>query len=148
QMVEQLRYSDEQICQLFGVPPFKLGIGSLPAGLKADDINLLYHSDALSDRIEAMENLLDEALGLSNDLGIWQDIAPLIRMDEGKQAEVETKLVGGKIKKPDEGRRRFDLEPTAGGDTLWGQHQDYPLGVLAERDDLAPVQPTEPEPED
>ena len=148
QMVEQLRYSDEQICQPFGIPPFKLGIGSLPAGLKADDINLLYHSDALSDRIEAMENLLDEALGLSNDLGIWQDIAPLIRMDEGKQAEVETKLVGGKIKKPDEGRRRFDLEPTAGGDTLWGQHQDYPLGVLAERNDLAPVQPTEPEPGD
>lgn len=147
QMVEQLRYSDEQICQPFGIPPFKLGIGSLPQGLKADDINLLYYADALSDRIEAMENLLDEALSLSADLGIWQDIAPLIRMDEGKQADVETKLVTGKIKKPDEGRKRFDLEPTAGGDTLWGQHQDYPLGVLAKRNDLVPVAPATPEPD-
>lgn len=101
----------------------------------------------MSDRIEAVENLLDEALGLANDLGIWLDTSPLIRMDEGKQAEVETKLVGGKIKKPDEGRRRFDLEPTAGGNTLWGQHQDYPLGVLAERNDLVPVAPAAPEPD-
>lgn len=143
QMVEQLRYSDEQIAQPFGIPPFKLGIGSLPAGLKADDINILYHSDALSDRIEAMENLLDEALGISRPLGVELELAPLWRMDEGKMAEVESKLVGGKIKRPDEARLRFDLEPTAGGDTLWGQHQDYPLGVLAQRNDLAPVAPPE-----
>jgi len=139
QMVEHLKYSDEQICQPFGIPPFKVGIGTIPSGLKADDINLLYYSDALSDRIEAMENLLDEALNLSADLGIWQDISPLMRMDEGKQAEVESALVKGRIKQPDEARLRFDLEPTAGGDTLWGQHQDYPLGVLAKRDDLKPV---------
>ena len=58
-------------------------------------------------------------------------------MDQGKQAEVESKLVSAKIKKPDEARRVFDLAPTAGGDTLWGQHQDYPLGVLVERGRLA-----------
>jgi hypothetical protein len=52
---------------------------------------------------------------------------------------VETKLVAGKIKTPDEGRLRFNLAPTGGGDTLWGQHQDYPLGVLSKRKDLDPV---------
>ncbi len=145
QMVEQLRYSDEQICQPFGIPPFKIGIGNLPAGLKADDINILYHSDALSDRIEAMENLLDDGLSISRPLGVELELDPLWRMDEGKKAEVESKLVGGKIKRPDEARKRFDLEPTAGGDTLWGQHQDYPLGVLAKRNDLNPVEPPPPE---
>lgn len=144
QLVEQMRYSDEQICQPFGVPPFKIGIGSIPAGLGVDAINLLYHEDALSGHIEAMENLLDEALGLPQDWGIWLDTDPLFRMDVGKQAEVETKLVSGKIKTPDEARFKFGLAPTGGGDTLWGQHQDYPLGVLAERNDLNPV---EPEPE-
>lgn len=146
QVVEQLKYSDEQICQPFGIPPFKVGIGTIPAGLKADDINLLYHADALSDRIEAMENLLDEALGLSQDLGIWQDISPLMRMDEGKQAEVVTKLISGKAVTPDEGRFRLGFAPTAGGNTLWGQHQDYPLGVLAERDDLKKVGDAPPAP--
>jgi HK97 family phage portal protein len=146
QLVEQMRYSDEQICQPFGIPPFKIGIGSIPAGLGVDAINLLYYDDALSGPIESMENLLDEGLNISGKLGIWMDLEPLLRMDVGKQAEVETALVGGKIKTPDEARRRFNLAPTGGGGTLWGQHQDYPLGTLAERNDLSPVAPA-PEPE-
>jgi len=144
QLVEQLRYSDEQICQPFGIPPFKIGIGSIPAGMTVDQINLLYHEDALSGHIEAMENLLDEALNLPQDWGIWLDTEPLFRMDEGKRAEIETKLVGGMIKTPDESRAKFGLAPTAGGNTLWGQHQDYPLGTLANR--LPPDQkPQSPE---
>ncbi|HEY8353576.1 MAG TPA: phage portal protein, partial [Methylophilaceae bacterium] len=109
QLVEQLRYSDEQICQPFGIPPFKIGIGSIPAGMTVDQINLLYHEDALSGHIEAMENLLDDALSLPQDWGIWLDTEPLFRMDEGKRAEIETKLVGGMIKTPDESRAKFGL---------------------------------------
>lgn len=138
QLVEQMKYSDEQIAQPFGVPPFKIGIGSIPAGLGVDAINLLYYDDALSTHIESMENLLDEALSLASDLGIWLDTEPLLRMDVGKQADVESKLVGGKIKTPDEARRRFNLAPTGGGDTLWGQNQDYPLGMLANRAEWDP----------
>src|SRR5690606_16951953 len=99
----------------------------------------------LSPLIEAMENLLDEGLGISMPLGVGLDTEPLWRMDEGKLAEVETKLVQGMVKKPDESRRRLNLAPTPGGDTLWGQHQDYPLGMLAERDDLNPAPVSEPE---
>lgn len=139
QLVEQMKYSDEQICQPFGIPPFKIGIGQIPAGLGVDAINQLYYSDALQAHIEAMEYLLDDGLSISRPLGVELDLEPLLRMDEGKRADVETKLVSGKVKTPDEARKRFDLAPTAGGDTLWGQHQDYPLGVLAERDDLNPV---------
>jgi HK97 family phage portal protein len=156
QLVEQMKYSDEQICQPFGIPPFKVGIGMIPAGLGVDAINLLYHEDALSGHVEAMENLLDEALALPSQLGIWLDTDPLFRMDVGKQADVETKLVSGKIKTPDEARHRFGLSPTGGGDTLWGQFQDYPLGMLSDRQtwdpDMQPLaQPApvqdEPDPE-
>lgn len=147
QMVEQMRYSDEQICQPFGVPPFKVGIGSIPAGLGVDAINMLYHEGALSGHIEAMENLLDEALQLPPKLGIWLDTDPLFRMDEFRRAEVESKLVGGKIKTPDEARIKFNLAPTGGGDTLWGQNQDYPLGMLANREEWDPaMQPAQPAP--
>ena len=142
QLVEQMRYSDEQICQPFGIPPFKIGIGAIPAGLGVDAINLLYHEDALSGHIEAMENLLDEALSLPTDWGVWLDTDPLFRMDEGARADLEAKLVGGKIKTPDEARMRFGLAPTAGGDTIWAQQQDYPLGTL--RDRLPPDQKPEP----
>lgn len=145
QLVEQMKYSDEQICFAFGVPPYKIGLGQIPAGWKSDDVNIQYHSDALSDRIEHMENLLDEGLSIARPLGVEMDKAPLWRMDDGKLAEVESKLVGAKIKTPDEARAKFDLLATSGGDTLWGQHQDYPLGVLSQRNDLAPVA-SSPEP--
>lgn len=142
QLVEQMRYSDEQICQPFGIPPFKIGIGSIPAGLGVDAINLLYYDDALSGPIESMENLLDEGLSIPNKLGIWMDLEPLLRMDEGRRAEVQEKLVKGMIRTPNEARLRFNDPPTAGGETLWGQHQDYPLGMLANRTDLDPISTT------
>lgn len=147
QMVEQMRYSDEQICQPFGVPPFKVGIGTIPSGLGVDGVNQMYYQDALQTHIEHMEALLDEGLKIAKPLSVELDLAPLLRMDEAKRAEVETKLVGGKIKTPDEGRIRFNLAPTGGGDTLWGQNQDYPLGMLADRKEWDPaMQPPAPAP--
>jgi HK97 family phage portal protein len=158
QMVEQMRYSDEQICQPFGIPPFKVGIGTIPSGLGVDGLNQLYYADALQPHIEHMEALLDKGLQISKPLGVELDLAPLLRMDEAKRADVESKLVMGKIKTPDEARLRFNLAGTGGGDTLWGQNQDYPLGMLADRESWDPaMQPTPapavpalpaPEPED
>jgi HK97 family phage portal protein len=127
QLVEQMRYSDEQICQPFGIPPFKIGIGSIPAGLGVDAINQLYYADALQAHIEAMENLLDEGLGVKSPLGIELELEPLLRMDVGKQAEVMTKLTSGGIATPNEGRLPFNLPPLLGGDTVYMQQQDYPL---------------------
>jgi HK97 family phage portal protein len=148
QLVEQMRYSDEQICQSFGVPPFKVGIGSIPAGLGVDAINLLYFENALQTHIEAMENLLDEGMRIPPEQGLWMDLEPLLRMDVGRRAEVVTKLIGGKALTPDEGRKMLGYGKTGGGDTLWGQHQDHPLGMLAKRTDLLenapPTEPVEP----
>src|SRR5690606_9203387 len=112
----------------------------------SDDVNIQYHSDALQDRIEHMENLLDEGLSIALPLGVEIDVTPLWRMDMGKLAEVESKLVGAKIKTPDEARARFDMEPTAGGNTLWGQAQDIPLGLLADDRRWESANPMSPPP--
>lgn len=145
QMVEQMRYGDEQICQPFGIPPFKVGIGTIPSGLGVDGINLMYANDALQAHIQHMEDLLDDGLSIKRPLGVELDTESLLRMDESKKAEIATKLVGGMVKTPDEGRRTFNLAPTPGGDTLWGQNQDYPLGMLADRQSWDPaMQPSVP----
>ena len=147
QMVEQMKYSDEQICQPFGIPPFKVGIGTIPTGLKVDGLNQLYYADALQTHIEHMEYLLAEGLEVPPHVEIALDLEPLIRMDEEKRASVEIQLVQGRVKKPDEARARFNLEPTDGGDTLWGQRQDYPLGMLADRTSWDEEFQKKPEPE-
>lgn len=127
QMVEQMRYSDEQICQPFGIPPFKVGIGSIPSGMKVDDINQLYLSDALQSHIEHMESLLDDGLRVAQPLGIELDTEPLLRMDETKRADVAAKLVAGGVETPNEGRSRFNRPELEGGDTVYMQMQDYPM---------------------
>jgi len=149
QLVEQMRYSDEQICQPFGIPPFKIGIGTIPAGLGVDAINLLYYDDALQAHIEAMENLLDEGLQISAPLAVEMDLEPLLRMDVGKQAEVATKLVGGGIKTPNEARMGFNLKPLEGGDTVYMQQQDLPLAqAMLNKSPNAAPDPSEPVIED
>jgi len=134
QMVEQLRYSDEQMCHAFGIPPFKVGIGTIPAGLKVDDLNQMYYADALQARIEAMEDCLDAGLRLGDDVGVELDLEPLLRMDPGKQADVHAKLTGGGIETPNEARRKFGLAPLTGGDSVYLQQQNYSLEALARRD--------------
>lgn len=148
QMVEQLRYSDEQICQPFGIPPFKVGIGMLPAGQKVDDINNLYYSDALRARVQHMEELLDEGLAISRPLGVELDLWPLLRMDQEKLSRVEGQKVKDSISTPNEARLAFDKAPLEGGDTVYMQQQNYSLAALARRDAMNPlaVQPTAPEP--
>jgi len=143
QMIEQMKYSDIQICQPFGIKPYKIGLEPPPSGWKSYDINTEYYGDALQTHIEHMESLLNEGLKVTAPLSVELNLDPLLRMDEIAKATVETQLVGGKIKQPDEGRLRFNLSPTPGGDTLWGQNQDYPLGMLANRAEWDPaMQPT------
>ncbi|WP_368655400.1 phage portal protein [Castellaniella ginsengisoli] len=127
QMIEQMKYSDEQICQPFGMPPFKVGIGTIPAALSVDGLNQLYYADALQPHIEHMEALLDDGLKIDRPLGVELNLEPLLRMDEGKRAEVATKLVGGGVETPNEGRSRFNRPPLEGGDTVYMQQQDIPL---------------------
>lgn len=147
QMVEQMRYSDEQICQPFGIPPFKVGIGTIPSGLGVDGVNQMYYQDALQTHIEHMEALLDEGLKVSAPLGIELDLEPLLRMDEGKRAEVATKLVGGGIETPNEGRTRFNRGPLDGGDTVYMQQQDFPLDQVRLNKIAPPAPPPPPAPE-
>lgn len=126
QLVEQMRYSDEQICQPFGIPPFKVGIGAIPAGLGVDAINQLYYSDALQSRVQAMETLLTEALGL-DPLRVDVDEMELMRMDSGGKASYHSSMVSGGIEAINEARREFNLGPLEGGDTVYMQQQDFPL---------------------
>lgn len=127
QMVEQMRYSDEQICQPFGVSPFIVSIGSIPAGLKADDMMGLYYQRALQKHIEAMEALLNKGLGIPEPMTVELDLEPLLRMDPQRRAEVWGKLANDGIATPNESRLPFNLGPLAGGDTVYMQQQDFPL---------------------
>lgn len=146
QMVEQMRYSDEQICQPFGVSPFIVGIGSIPAGLKADDMMGFYYQRALQKHIEAMEALLNQGLALAYPMTVELDLEPLLRMDPQKRAEVWGKLANDGVATPNESRLSFNLTPLDGGDTVYMQQQDFPLDQVSQNKIPTRPSPTPPPP--
>jgi HK97 family phage portal protein len=153
QLVEQLRYSDEQICQPFGIPPFIVGIGTIPAGMKVDDMMGLYYQRALQKHIESIESLLDEGLSITRNqdgdrLGVELDLEPLLRMDPQRRGEVWGKLTSDGIATPNEARLSFNLPPLDGGDTVYMQQQDFPLDQVRQNTIAAAQPPADPSPVD
>ncbi len=136
QLVEQLKMTAEMVCSTYHVPAFMIGAGPEPATGSAQERTLRYYQQALQSLIEDFEVCLDEGLGLTDkpELGVEFDIDNLLRMDTASQAEATTKLVAGSILTPNDGRRRFNMKPLTGGDTVYMQQQNYSLAALAKRD--------------
>ncbi len=136
QLIDQLKWTAEIVCSTFHVPPYKLGIGSLPTNSNVESLNLEYYTQALQSLIEAAELCLDEGLGIGESVGIGTefDLDGLLRMDT--KALIEAEAIGTKsgIKKIDEARARLNLGPVEGGDTPYLQQQNYSLAALARRD--------------
>lgn len=131
QLVEQMQYSDQQICQAFGVPPFIVGVGSIPAGLKADDLMSVYYRIALQPYVEALECLMADGLGIVTPMSVQLDTNKLLRMDPEKRGTVMGNLTQHGIATPNEARSEFNYVPLDGGDTVYMQQQDVPLNVAA-----------------
>lgn len=146
QMVEQLRLTAEIVCSTFHVPPFKVGLGAIPAGQKVEDMNAIYYADCLQKHIEDMELCLDDGLGIGEGvntggrmMGVELDLDALLRMDTATQMKTWGDGVGYGVVKPNEARRKFNLPPVEGGDTPYLQQQNYSLAALNERDKNSPL---------
>lgn len=132
QLIEQLKWSSEVVCQAFGVPAYKAGVGQPPANTTVEASNQQYYSDCLQTHIEHIELLLDEGLGCPEGLGTEFDLDDLLRLDSKSLMEVLDKSKGKMT--VNEQRRRLGLPPVKGGDTVYMQEQDHSLEALAKRD--------------
>lgn len=150
QLVEQLKWSSEQVAAVYHVPAFMIGAGAEPNTGNAQERTLRYYTQALQSLIEEAESCLDDGLGLGDkpDLGVEFDTDNLLRMDTAMLMDVLEK--GRNYLKPNEGRRRLGLPKVAGGDAVYRQQQDFSLEALAKRDaqedPFATEKPPAPEP--
>jgi HK97 family phage portal protein len=132
QLIEQLKWSAEVVCSVYHVPPYKIGVGAMPTVNNVQSLNIEYYSQCLQVLIEAIELCLDEGLGTGETLGTEFDLEGLLRMDSVTQMEVLEKASG--VLTIDEKRRKLDLKPVTGGDSVYLQQQNYSLEALAKRD--------------
>jgi hypothetical protein len=69
--------------------------------------------------------------------GTELDLDGLLRMDAAAQYKTYGDGIQAGLLAPNEGRRKLDLAPLAGGDTAYLQQQNYSLSALSKRDALA-----------
>lgn len=155
QLIEQLRWSAENVCSAFHVPAYKVGMGTTPTYANAEILNQIYYSDCLQSLIESLELCLDEGLELPSAYGTEFDLDGLFRMDTATLYKANNDAVGGGWMSPNEARKRVDLPPVEGGNTPYLQQQNFSLQALNKRDTqadpfgtAAPAEPPASEPEE
>jgi phage portal protein BeeE len=127
------------------VPPYKIGVGQIPAtGMAA--LNQAYYDDTLQELIECIELLLDEGLELPGRYKTHFDLDQLLRMDTAARFDSYDKAIGAGWKAPNEVRRLEGLPDVEGGEAPYLQQQNYSLAALAKRDANDPFAQPEPAP--
>jgi HK97 family phage portal protein len=148
QLVEQLKWSDEKICSIFKVPPYKVFVGPMPTYDNAEVLDKIYYAGCLQRLIEAIESLLDDGLSLPSKYGTEFDLDDLMRMDSALLMRTAAEGVKSGFMSPNEARAKISLGPVKGGQSPYLQQQNYSLAALDERDKKSPlaVQPPPPAP--
>lgn len=133
QLVEQLKWTSETIASTYGIPLYKVGLGTIPTANNLQSLNIEYYSQALQGLIEDAETCLDDGLGLDGEtLGAEFDIEGLLRMDSQTQMEVLERAKS--MMTLDERRQRLNLAGIVGGGTVYLQEQDHSIEAIAARD--------------
>lgn len=139
QLIEQLKWTAENVCSCFHVPAYKVGFAPAPTYNNAEIFNQIYYSDCLQALIEDIELLLDEGLELDKikgrTVGTEFDLDALLRMDTDTRYKSHSEAIKGGWMTPNEARKKEDLEPAIGGDTPYMQQQNFSLEALAARDE-------------
>lgn len=133
QLVEQLKWTGEDIARVYRIPAYKLGVGPLPSFNNIAQLQQDYFTQALQGPIQSIELLLAEALELPVSQRVELDTSALLRMDPLSRAETAAKLVGAGILAPNEARASENLPPVRGGEVPYLQQQNWQLSQLAGR---------------
>jgi len=146
QLIEQLKWTAEVVCSTFHVPPYKIGVGTMPTYNNIQSLNVEYYSQCLQVLIESIELCLDEGLGIGQGVntngttyGTEFEIDNLLRMDSITLMDVLEKSKGKLT--VNEQRAKLDRGPVDGGDTVYLQEQDHSLEWLSRRDAMPIEEP-------
>jgi HK97 family phage portal protein len=155
QLIEQLKWTAENVCSVFHVPPYMIGITAPPTYNNVEALQQVYYSQCLQVYLEAIEALLDDGLELGNDRsGIYRtdfDLDDLLRMDTATMIASIGNGMKASIFSPNEARAKFNMRPVRGGEFPLAQQQNMTLEALAqfnEKQIEEAAQPALPPPDD
>jgi HK97 family phage portal protein len=135
QVIEQLGWTEEKICEVLGLPISILNSSKQPPYANAEASQLQYKSQCLEPHLVSIATCLGDGLDLPSYLRIEFDDALLIWMDTTSRVNAAKTAISSGAVSPNEARDEwFGLGPVPGGDTPYLQQQNWPLSTLADRD--------------
>jgi len=152
QLIEQLKWTAENVCSCFHVPPYMIGVGPPPPYANIEPLLQQYYSQCIQSLLTNFEKCLDEGLGIDQKVNGTQygtefDIDDLIWMDTATRTKAASESISGGSLSPNEARKKYQgVGPVAGGDAIYLQQQYYSLEALAERDANEPFAKPAPAP--
>ena len=157
QLIDQLKYTAQQVCSCYHVPPALLDLGGdAPNVTDLEALLQKYHSQCIQSLLTNLETSLDEGLELKPPYGTEFDIDDLIWMVTATKTKAAADSIGAGALSPNEARRKyFGVGPVVGGESPYLQQQNFSLAALSERDSdkpfakaTPPTAPTPAEPDD
>jgi HK97 family phage portal protein len=144
QVIEQLGWTEEKICEVLGMPISILNSSKQPPYANAEASQLQYKSQCLEPHLVSIATTLGDGLDLPSYLTIEFDESLLIWMDTMSRVQAAQAATSAGVLSPNEARSEwFGLGPVPGGETPYRQQQDWPLSTLAKRE--PPTVPAAPE---
>ena len=129
QLIEQLRWTVEDIGRVYRVPGFMLGETKMTYK-NSEQLSRYYFSNCLSHHIESLEQCFDQKFEMKDGNEIKFDLSPLFRMETDLRYETHTKALTSGIKSINEVRAEEDLPPVKGGEEPRLQMQYIPLSMI------------------
>ena len=143
QLIEQLRWSVEDVARCFRVPTYMLTDASKVSFKNAETLARNYYSQTLQYHIESIEARIDQAFGLTGNTFCEFDLAAMLRMElDARMAAYQTGIQSG-VLTINEARKLEELKPMEGGDEPLIQAQYRPLSMAGEPAN-APAPPADP----
>jgi HK97 family phage portal protein len=140
QLIDQLRYSVEDVARVYRVPLFMLGDLTKVSYNSSEQLSRVYDNGCLSAHMKALEWRLSQFFGMDARSEYLEfDTDQLFRGEFQARTEALVRSVQGGLRAPNEARRIEGLNPVPGGDVTYMQQQMVPVSQLASRSDLNPM---------
>ncbi len=139
QMLDSRKFSGEEICRIFGVPPAMVGYGDKASNWgTGKEVDVLgFQKFTLRRRLKRIEKSLEKQLLSARDrlqgYKIGFNFEDILRADSQGRAQFYNIMIRLGLMTRNEARALEGLPPIAGGDVITVQMQDVPLSEATQR---------------
>jgi HK97 family phage portal protein len=147
QLIEQLGWTEEQICKVFRAPISIVNSSKQPPYANAEASHLQHKSLCLQPHMTAIAKTLGYGLNLPAYLKLEFDDTLLIWMDTTTRTTAAKDAIVSGLSPNEVRDTYYGLGPVPGGELPYLQQQNWPVSSLAERTTPTPAPVPEPAPE-